>query len=64
MIIQSRTDKSQCSLTHSRTADCLRVIWSQGQSQLNSHCDTLKYKMVQKELIWSLEIFVSLEPAD
>lgn len=46
MIIQRQIDKSHycCSLTHPRTADCLGVIWSQGQSQLNSHCDTLKYK--------------------
>lgn len=50
MLIQSWTDKSHycCSLTHPRTADCLRVIWSQGQSQLNSHSDTLKYKIYQE----------------
>lgn len=50
MISQSWIGKSHycCSLTHTRTANCLRVIWSQGQSQLNSHSDTLKYKMGAK----------------
>lgn len=50
MIIQSSIDESHycCPLTHPHSADSLTVIWSQGQSQLNSHCDTLKYKMVEK----------------
>lgn len=50
MITQSWIDKSHycCSLTHPNSADFLRIIWSQGQSQLNSHCDTLKYKMGAK----------------
>lgn len=63
MIIQSWIDKSLCccSLTHSRTTVCLRVIWSQGQSQLNSHCDPLKYKKGAKQVIGSLVIFVSLK---
>lgn len=50
MIIQSWSDTSQydCSLAHPRSADFLGVIWSQGESQLKSHFDTIKYNLGAK----------------
>lgn len=50
MIIQSRSNVSQwcCSLTHPRSAHFLRVIWSQGESRLKTHFDTIKYNLGAK----------------
>lgn len=50
MIIQSHGNVSQwcCSLTHPSTAHFLRVIWSQGESRVKTHFDTIKYNLGAK----------------
>lgn len=50
VIIQSHSDVSQwcCSLTHPRSAHFLGVIWSQGESRLKTHFDTIKYNLGAK----------------
>lgn len=65
-IVQSWINRSHycCCLTHPRTAGCLRVIWSHGQSQLNPHCNTLKQKTGADGTLSSLVVFMDFSPRD